>query len=155
MLGLVNGFVQSMMQLVGPAQNRVVDSFLGSLSVLVSILLICKNECDVYRKCESSMILRYLWLIVIQKGSVKHVYHLGSLRCGGVLARSHIEKQSHYDQICRNGWWNIMSFSKSQSCSGIHPLQQFWGDGPLSFWGWVGIYKGFEEGAGSRKQLVG
>jgi hypothetical protein len=32
----------------------------------------------------------------------------------------------------------------------VHPSQQFWSDGSLSFGGWISIGKGFEEGRGGR-----
>ena len=87
--GQVKGFFQLMMQLVEPDTERGRRFVLDSPSILASILLICKKEGDVYGKCKSWVILRYLELIVVQEGKAKHVYCLGfaRLRCGdGVLA---------------------------------------------------------------------
>ena len=67
-----------MMQCVREGKEWVVSSFLGALSVFVSILLFCKKECGVYSECETRVILRYHALVVAPKGNAKHIDHFGS-----------------------------------------------------------------------------
>ena len=74
-------------------------------SVLISLILVCKKICDVDGEGETQVILRYLMLVVVQKGNAIHVNCLGSSQfwCGCALTQAHSEEESHDAQIYRNG----------------------------------------------------
>ena len=94
--GTRNGFVLSRCGLSDRTQKGVLGWYLGLPSVLVSVLLICKKEGDLYGECESWVILVHFTFSIIQRSKTKHVDHLGStwLRCGSVLAQSHSKEKS-------------------------------------------------------------